>query len=115
MPRQDSWGAYIPKRLLEKAAVTERKGGSGYQGVRHARRRAVGLLGSFPPMLTITGRESGDSSEPNGPFSIFISQLGAECSFFIVSRLFQLWEERWISCDAMIYVSCSLFQKGEKR
>lgn len=35
--------------------------------------------------------------------------------FFIVSRLFQLWKERQISCDAMIYVSCSLFQKGEKR
>lgn len=81
--RQDSWGACIPKRLLEKAVVTERKGGSGNQGVLHARRRAVGLLGSFPPVLTITRRESGDSSEPNGPFSIFISQLGAECSFLL--------------------------------
>lgn len=30
--RQDSWGAYIPKRLLEKAAVTEKRGAVGTRG-----------------------------------------------------------------------------------
>lgn len=30
--RQDSWGAYIPKWLLEKAAVTEKRGAVGTRG-----------------------------------------------------------------------------------
>lgn len=36
------------------------------------------------------GRDTGDNSGPNGPVSIFISQLRVECSHFTVTYPFQL-------------------------
>lgn len=77
--RQPGW---VQSKAAAREGNGDRERGQVGSRVWNAGRRAIGLLGSFPPMLRITRRKQGDNFEPNGPFSIFISQLGAERSFY---------------------------------
>ena len=54
--------------------------------------RAIRLPLSLPlPTGSWRGEDTGDNSGPDGPLTIFISQLGAECSHFMITCGNQSW------------------------